>query len=548
MGLFLHAPSELTVGDSATSIPRYTYTAQCSETDVVWQVPRTGEIESIARGLMQCLVTAPEYLSEGNLYGVLLVQTATGDKGVLKGFSGVMDGRGQVSGWVPPLSNQARIALIEDQTLATLDQLKRELIILDQLPIRMTYQQVLQGYEVQVKQLKVRHRKRKLGRDRKRTHYYSTLQGDTLTNALNELKRESQQDSLERRRLKQERDRALASLIEEITQVDQQIQKLKQQYSTLSRQWQAQMQVAYATERLGEGEVLLERAIDSGIFSSSLEQVCQRAAAKLLHYAVTHALQPLAMAEFWWGEPKEDFYTGQFYGASPKDCQILMRIARMPVKLILVAETVPLPILYQDDAIIVVDKPAGLLSVPGRRHDLQDSVLSRLRYQLPDYDFLQVVHRLDQATSGILVLAKSPSAHKELGRQFAKHQVHKTYEAILSRPIGKTAGVIDLPLWGNPDERPKQSVNIEYGKPSVTHFEVLQTGNHPRVKFMPQTGRTHQLRVHAASPQGLNSPILGDSLYGEVNQTKRLHLHATSLQFIHPVTQKRLQFRCELQF
>ncbi|EKV01357.1 23S RNA-specific pseudouridylate synthase [Leptolyngbya sp. PCC 7375] len=546
MGLFLHSPSELTIGDAATSIPRYTYTAQCSETGVVWQLPRTDAIESIARGLMQCLAASPEHLSEGNLYGVLLVQTATGDKGVLKGFSGVMDGRGQVPGWVPPLSNQARIALIEDQTLAMLDQLKRELIILDQLPIRMAYQQVLQGYEVQVEQLKARHRKRKLGRDLKRTHYYSTLQGDTLTNALNELRRESQQDSLERRRLKQERNQTLAPLVKKVTQADQQIQILKQQYDRISQQWQTQVQAIYAKNHFGvEQTIELEDLIND---ITSLEKLCQRAAAKLLHYAAINNLKPLAMAEFWWGESKEGYCPGQFYGASSEDCQVLMRIVQMPVKLTFIETSLSLPILYQDDVIMVVDKPAGLLSVPGRRHNLQDSVLTRLRYQLKDYNFLQVVHRLDQATSGILVLAKSPSAHKELGRQFAKHQVHKTYEAVLSCPVVKTKGVIDLPLWGNPDERPKQSVNTAYGKPSVTHFEVLQTGNHPRVKFMPQTGRTHQLRVHAASPQGLNSPILGDSLYGEVNQTKRLHLHATLLQFIHPVTQKRLQFRCELQF
>ena len=174
--------------------------------------------------------------------------------------------------------------------------------------------------------------------------------------------------------------------------------------------------------------------------------------------------------------------------------------------------------------------------------------MSRLRHQLPEYDFLQVVHRLDQATSGILVLATCPSAHKALGQQFAEHQVYKTYEAILSCSISVTAGVIELPLWSNPDERPRQSVHVEYGKPSVTHFKVLQAGERPRVQFVPHTGRTHQLRLHAAHPQGLNSPIVGDSLYGPPNQAERLHLHATSLQLIHPVTQKRLQFTSEVPF
>ena len=362
-----------------------------------------------------------------------------------------------------PLSQISDIALIERQTLATLAQLKHKLIILKELPIRDAYGQIAQRYGVELEQMVASHRQRKQNRDRKRSHYKNTLQGESLTNALDKLKRESQHDSLEHRRLKQKRNQELTPFAKTIAQTEQQIKQLKQEYTTLSRQWQAKMQTLYATEQAD-------------------------------------------------------------------------------------SKTRPLPILYQDKALLVVNKPAGLLSVPGRRYQQQDSVLSRLRWQLSDYDFLQVVHRLDQATSGILVLAKSPDAHKVLGQQFAQHQVHKTYEAILSRPIAKTTGVIDLPLWGNPEERPRQSVNMEYGKSSVTHFEVLQTDSHPRVKFIPQTGRTHQLRVHAASPQGLNSPIVGDSLYGKPNQTARLHLHAASLEFSHPVTQKRLNFKSNTPF
>ncbi|MGD1948724.1 MAG: pseudouridine synthase [Leptolyngbyaceae cyanobacterium] len=362
-----------------------------------------------------------------------------------------------------PLSQIADMELIERQTLTKLAQLKHKLMTLKELPIRNTYGQIAQRYVVELEQMITSHRQRKQNRDRKRDYYHDTLQGDSLTNALDSLKRESRQDSTEHRRLKQKRDQELAPFAETIAQTEQHIKLLKQEYATLSRQWQAKMQTVYAAEQT-------------------------------------------------------------------------------------TSDTLSLPILYQDKALIVVDKPAGLLSVPGRRYQQQDSVLSRLRWQLPDYDFLQVVHRLDQATSGILVLAKSPSVHKALGQQFAQHQVHKTYKAILSRPIDKTAGVIDLSLWGDPNERPKQSVNTEYGKPSVTHFEVLQTGSHPRVKFMPPTGRTHQLRVHAASPQGLNSPIVGDSLYGQSHQIERLYLHATSLEFIHPVTQKDLQLKSDAPF
>ncbi|MEO0396454.1 MAG: RluA family pseudouridine synthase [Cyanobacteria bacterium P01_A01_bin.137] len=371
------------------------------------------------------------------------------------------------------MSRISEIELIERQTLTKLAQLKNELIVLKKLPVWDTHGQLTQQYASQLAQMKARHLQRKQERDLKRNQYRNTLQGEGLINALDGLKRESQQDGIEHRYLKQKRDQELAPFIETIAQTDQQIKQLKQQYTTLSQQWQAKMQTAYAAEQAS-------------------------------------------------------------------------------------SEIPPLPILYQDKALIVVDKPAGLLSVPGRRYRQQDSVLSRLRWQLPGHNFLQVAHRLDQATSGILVLAKSPSAHKALGQQFAQHQVCKTYEAILSCPITKPAGVIDLPLWSNPAERPRQSVNVEYGKPSLTHFEVLktdetprvvlQTDETPRVKFLPHTGRTHQLRVHAAHPQGLNSTILGDSLYGQPNQSERLHLHASSLEFVHPVSQKQVRFTSDTPF
>ncbi|MEM9484724.1 MAG: RluA family pseudouridine synthase [Cyanobacteria bacterium P01_F01_bin.116] len=360
------------------------------------------------------------------------------------------------------LSLVSDIELVERHTLKQLTQLKEQLITLKELSVWDAYRQIEQRYMVELDQMKARYRQRKEGRDRKRNQYQTTLQGESLTKALDHLKRESQRDSIEHRHLKQNRDQELAPFAKAIAQTEQQIRQLNQQYSALSQQWQDIMETAYVTEQ--------------------------------------------------------------------KD-----------------SDTPPLSILYQDEALIVVDKPAGLLSVPGRRYRQYDSVLSRLRWQLPDYDFLQVVHRLDQATSGILVLAKSPNAHKALGQQFAQHQVRKTYEAILSRPISKTAGVIDLPLCSNPNERPRQCVNAEYGKCSMTYFEMLQTGEPPRIKFIPYTGRTHQLRVHAS--QGLNSPILGDLLYGQPsNQIERLYLHATSLKFVHPVTEKQLKFRSHVPF
>ena len=362
---------------------------------------------------------------------------------------------------LPP--NHAQMLLIETQVLVQLSQLKQKMIMLSQLPVRSAHEQLTQDYAARLQQLSDSHRQKKTVRDRQRTHAHHHLQGTPLENILISLRKESQQDGLERRRLKQERDQALQPTSQEIAQADRQIKALKQQYATLSQSWRDQMQHAYFS--------MLDRA------------------------------------------------------KPPK-----------------------LSILYQDEHLIIVDKPAGLLSVPGRRYALQDSVLSRLRYQLPEDSSLQVAHRLDRATSGLLAIARSPKAHTALSQQFARRQVHKTYEAILSQPIQPGSGKLKLPIGRDTENPPKQTVDFQQGKPSHTAFKQLEAGKHPRVQFNPLTGRTHQLRVHAAHASGLNSPILGDRLYGERTQKERLYLHATRLEFLHPITKTLLRFNSAVPF
>jgi tRNA pseudouridine32 synthase/23S rRNA pseudouridine746 synthase len=185
---------------------------------------------------------------------------------------------------------------------------------------------------------------------------------------------------------------------------------------------------------------------------------------------------------------------------------------------------------------MAIAKPAGLLSVPGRYLDTQDSVCSRLK-MTSDRPFYPV-HRLDRQTSGILLFARDLDTLRHLQRQFHQRQVHKIYEAILSQKLSCDRGLIELPLWGNPEKRPYQQVDYERGKPSATQFQVLsQEQNYTRVEFVPLTGRTHQIRVHAADARGLGTPILGDRLYGCQAATDRLHLHARGLTFTHPRSQ-----------
>jgi tRNA pseudouridine32 synthase / 23S rRNA pseudouridine746 synthase len=193
---------------------------------------------------------------------------------------------------------------------------------------------------------------------------------------------------------------------------------------------------------------------------------------------------------------------------------------------------------------VAVDKPSGLLSVPGRGGDRMDSAWTRLRQVYPQ---VEPVHRLDQDTSGVLLFAKDRAMQQQVHRLFEQRQVQKRYEALVVGTLVRDAGQIELPLWSDPTQRPRQVVDMQRGKPAVTEFRLLSQGDsHARVALYPHTGRTHQLRVHAA--EGLGCPIVGDRLYGEALQSERLHLHACELQFTHPRQGKNVAIASPLPF
>ena len=527
--------------------PDYWYEGRCPRTQTWLRLPRTPEVEAIARGLMHQLEANSQFQHEGKMYGVLLVRTSTGETAVLKAFSGLLDGQPEVTGWVPPIPGRAQVALLERQTLRQLAEMKQEIMALQQIPERASLAAKSQEFADRLTALASQHRQNKAARDRQRETDTDTLSGESLAIALAALTRQSQHDGGDRRRLKQQRDKVLAPLKATIAAADTQIQTLKRQRQALSRQLQSQMHAAYSLTNFAGETSALQDLWPTGLPTGTGD--C--AAPKLLHYAATQGLKPLALAEFWWGPASGDKHPGHFYGACAERCQPIMGFllsglsSRSPRAAIAAA---PLPILYEDDVLMVVDKPSGLLSVPGRTQALQDSVVSRLRCQYPDLPELAAVHRLDKGTSGILVIAKTATVHRRLNQQFAQRQVRKTYEAMLSRPVEQTSGVIDLPLWRDPRDRPKTSVHFQHGKPSLTEFQVLVAGDRPRLRFMPHTGRTHQLRVHAAHPQGLHAPILGDTLYGSQDQSCRLQLHASTLQLAHPVSGTMLSISCSVPF
>jgi tRNA pseudouridine32 synthase/23S rRNA pseudouridine746 synthase len=202
------------------------------------------------------------------------------------------------------------------------------------------------------------------------------------------------------------------------------------------------------------------------------------------------------------------------------------------------------PIVFEDAWLIVIDKPCGLLSVPGRSGLLADSAVTRLRARHPG---ATVVHRLDLDTSGLLVAAKDPATHAALQRAFARREVDKRYVAWLDGGVAADHGTVELALRVDLDDRPRQIHDPVHGKPAVTSWRVVErTATRTRVALAPHTGRTHQLRVHAAHPLGIGAPIVGDRLYGRA--APRLLLHAEAIRFTHPHTQRRVELVCPAPF
>ena len=271
-------------------------------------------------------------------------------------------------------------------------------------------------------------------------------------------------------------------------------------------------------------------------------------APKLLQYALTHGLKPIALAEFWIGAPShtEIRQEGTFYPPCSGRCVPILRHMTQGLDSLQIegvkdfkrADMLMPEILFEDDYLIVINKPAGLLSVPGKTDEPSAERILHAK----------AVHRLDQDTSGLLVLAKTPEVYKTLQAYFQRRDILKRYEAVI-QPNQKSKiknlhseGQIDLPLLPNPYDRPRQMVDRAHGKPAITRYVIRERREDGTlfVDFYPLTGRTHQLRVHAAHPDGLDAPIVGDRLYGTA--ANRLMLHAAEITFLHPITQKEMHF------
>lgn len=480
---------------------RYRYEGRCPVSGQRLQLPRTTRAERL---LLEIRDTLPP-VDEGKMIGVLIVETADG-LALLKAFSGLWEGSATREGWVPPIGGSPPPSTAS--TLRALQTLKERLRVLagDDSPLQLAALE--QAFETSRAALEAR-----LSAAKARRRVMRAAGHDSAA-----LDDESRRDSRERRLFRQAREDALAPLRKGVATLQAEVLAAKRERRRLSRALQAEMHAAF-DHTLSAGQSWSLASLFPGGLPTGTGDCC---APKLLYHAARNGWRPLEMAEMWHGPASLNGQRqpGVFYGACENRCQPLLGP-------LLSRRERPLERVFEDDALVVVVKPPGLLTLPGREHWKHDSLLTRLRLCTPD---VRVVHRLDLETSGLVVFARGPQAQAHLHRQFAVRQVHKVYHAWLTRVPTQPEGQIELPLARDP-HRPGGYRVDPSGKASRTGYRVLDGA---RVEMVPHTGRSHQLRVHMA--QGLGCPIRGDHLYGEGGTDEtRLYLHASSLRFHHPV-------------
>ena len=547
-----------------------------------------------------------EELAFGKMFGVLIVQTnnrITNNEenqiGYLAAFSGNLDGKNLHPYFVPPVYDLLQpegFFKIEEEQISAIN------IRIRELENSSSYLDSKEKWKIETEQAKAvlnqAKAELKMAKEAREIRRQSSPELSEEEQA--SLIRESQYQKAEYKRLEKEWKKRLEELETEVRHFDIEIERLKterkERSAALQRKLFEQFRMLNAQGEVKDLYTIFEQTVQKVPPAGAGE--C--ALPKLLQYAYLHQLKPLAMAEFWWGDsPKNEIrHHGYYYPSCKGKCEPILQhmlqgleVDENPL-LNPVHEEEELEIVFEDEWLLIVNKPAGMLSVPGKAED-RDSVYHRLKKKYPEATGPMIVHRLDMATSGLLLVAKTKEVHQDLQAQFANRSIKKRYVAVLdgaiiktekeTKPIAEKAiliaketvstkktakaertgntGRIELPLCLNPLDRPRQMVSSEHGKEAITEYQIIseseritsesentfnesnridesersinESRKYTRIVFYPLTGRTHQLRVHAAHPEGLGCPILGDELYGK--KADRLYLHAEYIEFRHPI-------------
>ncbi len=502
--------------------------------------------------LQQSMLKRPEQFPEeadGKMFGVLVVKNNQGELGYLSAFSGMYQQQWHLAGFVPPIFGSKQLNPWYRQGQKKLDKLKQKIAALQQ---DTAFLQQQKQYQILTKQAN-----NEITRQ-KQQNRVNKQQRDLLRQTLPEndpqwqqLARQSQQDKKRLKKIKADFRKKLALVETQLEDWHKKIEQIKKERQKLSLKLQKQLFDCYELQNIRGQKQLLKGFYPNNMPPSGSGDC---AAPKLLQYANQHQFQPVALAEFWWGNmPSGEIrHHKHFYPACRSKCQPILPFMLQGTTLATASiETLAknadkITILYEDDYLLVINKPEGLLSVPGKT--TSQSVYQQIRQAYPQASGPLVVHRLDMATSGILLIAKNEKIHKHLQQQFIKRQIKKRYIAIVEGKLNTSEGEINLPLRTDFNDRPRQMVCYQYGKAAKTLWKVISKEKlGTRLYFYPITGRTHQLRIHAAHSQGLNRAIVGDRLYGQ-QAHPRLLLHAEQIRFQHPVNLKNMSIQSPCPF
>ena len=492
----------------------------------------------------------------GKMFGVLVVKNNKNELGYLAAFSGKLADNSLPAQFVPPVFNMRTEDSFYVKGEAEIDAINRQITVLkndeNYVSLKKSFKKLV---KMVTEDLAEQRKKMKISKSERRIRKKIAedfLIADEFKNLTKKLEQESYNDQFFYKELQEYYDSKINKLHAELLVFENQINALKKARKEKSIFLQQTLFNNYVfLNQQKEPKSLLDIFNDPTIKPPAGSGEC--AAPKLLQYAFTNDLQPICMAEFWWGiSPNSEIRKHKnFYPACQSRCKPILTHMLQDIKMdenLLIenlSEHQEIPIIFEDDVLIIVNKPAEFLSVPGK--EIKDSVYTRMKEKYPTATGPLIVHRLDMSTSGILVLTKTKEANKILQSQFINRTIKKRYVALLEGNLTETNGNIKLPIRLDLDDRPKQLVDFEHGKKAETYWEIIHKENDKtRVYFFPITGRTHQLRVHAAHKKGLNAPIVGDDLYGK--KGKRLHLHAEFIEFLHPKTMKKMSFSVAPEF
>lgn len=490
-------------------------------------------------------------LAKGKMFGVLVVQNSYGELGYLAAFSGLLDGKNNHPYFVPPIYDLTSPSSCFKKEESAISAINSEIKNIEN---SSSYKDILERLNIEtervqrnVEEYRLLMQQHKTLRDIERKEITITPERQA------QLIKESQFEKAELKRITQRENQRLEAIREELQKITNRIECLKNERKERSAQLQEWLFRQFVIlNSKGEESNLID------IFYNYNKQLPpagagECAAPKMLQYAFKNGYKPIQMAEFWVGASPvgEVRVDGNYYPSCMGKCfpiltYMLKGMDVAKIKRENSFKAIDIEILYEDDHLIAVNKPAGLLSIPGKCSTTSVEELMQERY--PN---ARTIHRLDMATSGVLLLAKNISMYKAMQSLFARREVEKSYEAIVEGEPAKEQGEISLPLAPDYINRPAQRVDYERGKEAVTKYRVLNSFKkgdkiYSRMLLNPITGRTHQLRLHMSHPASLGVAIVGDEIYGTPDE--RLMLHATSLSFTHPLTKEAIKIEVKAPF